>query len=107
MHRFPRLRHAFQVAGFQIATGRISPKTSQYRRSRRLARLYPMAGASPRGARTARRDGMKSIKEGVYRAELDVETPEWTRGRSFPLSRLETRRDARCAARATCGWSSP
>jgi hypothetical protein len=34
---------------------------------------------------------MKSIKEGVYRAELDVETPEWTRGRSFPLSRLETR----------------
>jgi hypothetical protein len=31
---------------------------------------------------------MKSIKECVYRAELDM---VWTRGRSFPLSRLETR----------------
>jgi len=38
-----------------------------------------------------RRDGMKSIKECVYRAELDMETLVWTRGRSFPLSRLETR----------------
>ena len=37
-----------------------------------------------------KRDGMKSIKE-VYRAELDMETLVWTRGRSFPLSRLETR----------------
>ena len=38
-----------------------------------------------------KRDGMKSIKECVYRAELDMETLVWTRGRSFPLSRLETR----------------
>jgi hypothetical protein len=38
-----------------------------------------------------RRDGMKSIKECVYRAELDMETLVWTRGRRFPLSRLETR----------------
>jgi hypothetical protein len=38
-----------------------------------------------------RRDGMKSIKECVYRAELDMETLVWTPGRSFPLSRLETR----------------
>jgi len=37
-----------------------------------------------------KRDGMKSIKECVYRAELDMETLVWTRGR-FPLSRLETR----------------
>jgi hypothetical protein len=34
---------------------------------------------------------MKSIKECVYRAELDMETLVWTRGRSFPLSCLETR----------------
>jgi hypothetical protein len=38
-----------------------------------------------------KRDGMKSIKECVYRAELDTETLVWTRGRSFPLSRLEPR----------------
>jgi hypothetical protein len=38
-----------------------------------------------------KRDGMKSIKECVYRAELDMEALVWTRGRSFPLSRLESR----------------
>jgi hypothetical protein len=34
---------------------------------------------------------MKSVKECVYRAEPDMETLVWTRGRSVPLSRLETR----------------
>ena len=52
MHRFPRLRHAFQVAGFQIATGRISPKTSQTA-IETLGEAYPMAGGSPRDALTA------------------------------------------------------
>jgi hypothetical protein len=47
-----------------------------------------------------RRDGMKSIKECVYRAELDMETLVWTRGRSFPLSRLESRlRCPHCGSR--------
>jgi len=47
-----------------------------------------------------KRDGMKSIKECVYRAELDMETLVWTRGRSFPLSRLETRlRRPMCGSR--------
>src|SRR3954451_18778879 len=46
-----------------------------------------------------RRDGMRSIKECVYRAELDMETLVWTRGRSFPLSRLETR--LRCPIRGS------
>ena len=47
-----------------------------------------------------KRDGMKSIKECVYRAELAMETLVWTRGRSFPLSRLETRlRSPMCGSR--------
>jgi hypothetical protein len=38
-----------------------------------------------------KRDGMKSIRECVYNAELDMETLVWTRGRAFPLSRRESR----------------
>jgi hypothetical protein len=38
-----------------------------------------------------KRDGMKSIRECNYNAELDMETLVWTRGRAFPLSRLESR----------------
>jgi len=38
-----------------------------------------------------KREGMKSIRECVYGRELDLETLVWTRGRAFPLSRLETR----------------
>jgi hypothetical protein len=37
------------------------------------------------------REGLKSKRECVYRAELDMETLVWTRGRAFPLSRLESR----------------
>ena len=38
-----------------------------------------------------KQDGMSRRKECVYRAELDMETLVWTRGKSFPLSRLESR----------------
>jgi hypothetical protein len=47
-----------------------------------------------------KRDGMKSIRECIYRKELDVETLVWTRGRAFPLSSLETRlRCPQCGSR--------
>lgn len=47
-----------------------------------------------------KRDAMKSIRECVYRAELDLDTLIWTRGRDFPLSWLETRlRCPRCGSR--------
>jgi hypothetical protein len=41
----------------------------------------------------SREDGpsAKSSRECIYRKELDMETLVWTRGRSFPLSRLESR----------------
>jgi hypothetical protein len=38
-----------------------------------------------------KQDGMHRHKECVYRAELDMETLVWTRGRSFPLSWVHTR----------------
>jgi hypothetical protein len=51
-----------------------------------------MAGASPLDAPGGKhREGLKSKRECVYRAELDMETLVWTRGRAFPLSRLESR----------------
>ena len=37
------------------------------------------------------RDGMKRVRECVYGAELDLPTLVWTRGRDFPLARLESR----------------
>jgi hypothetical protein len=37
------------------------------------------------------RDGMKSIRECDYRRQLDLQTLVWTRGRNFPVSRLESR----------------
>jgi hypothetical protein len=49
-----------------------------------------------------RSDGPKSqsSRECNYRKELDMETLVWTRGRGFPLSRLETRlRCPRCRSR--------
>lgn len=36
-------------------------------------------------------DGMKRVRECVYGAELDLTTLVWTRGRDFPLARLESR----------------
>jgi hypothetical protein len=42
----------------------------------------------------------QSSRECNYRKELDMETLVWTRGRAFPLSRLESRlRCPRCGSR--------
>src|ERR1700719_181467 len=42
----------------------------------------------------------QSSRECNYRRELDMETLVWTRGRAFPLSRLESRlRCPRCGSR--------
>jgi hypothetical protein len=42
----------------------------------------------------------QSSRECSYRRELDMETLVWTRGRAFPLSRLESRlRCPRCGSR--------
>jgi hypothetical protein len=47
-----------------------------------------------------KQDGMKRHRECIYRAELDMETLVWTRGRAFPLSWLQTRlRCPRCGSR--------
>jgi len=37
------------------------------------------------------RDGMKRVRECVYRKQLDIDTLVCTRGPNFPLSRLESR----------------
>jgi hypothetical protein len=43
----------------------------------------------------------QSSRECNYRKELDMETLVWTRGRGFPLSRLESRlRCPRCGSRS-------
>lgn len=50
----------------------------------------------------SREDGAhsKSSRECINRKELDMETLVWTRGRGFPLSRLESRlRCPRCGSR--------
>ena len=42
----------------------------------------------------------KSSRECIYQKELDMETLVWTRGRAFPLPRLESRlRCPRCGSR--------
>lgn len=49
-----------------------------------------------------REDGAhaKSSRECINRKELDMETLVWTRGKAFPLSRLESRlRCPRCGSR--------
>ena len=47
-----------------------------------------------------KREGMKHIRECVYGAELDLATLVWTRGRDFPLARLESRlKCPRCGSR--------
>ena len=47
-----------------------------------------------------KRDGMKSIRECVYRGELNLTTLVWTRGLNFPLSNLATRlKSPRCGSR--------
>jgi len=45
-------------------------------------------------------DGMKRHRECTSRYELDLATLVWTRGRAFPLSRLESRlKCPRCGSR--------
>jgi hypothetical protein len=45
-------------------------------------------------------DGMKRVRECVYGGELDMQTLVWTRGRDFPLARLESRlKCPRCGSR--------
>jgi len=46
------------------------------------------------------REAMKRVRECVYGAELDLQTLVWTRGRDFPLARLESRlKCPRCGSR--------
>jgi hypothetical protein len=46
------------------------------------------------------REGMKSVRECIFRCELDMETLVCTRGRAFPLARLAERlRCPRCGSR--------
>jgi hypothetical protein len=50
----------------------------------------------------------QSSRECNYRKELDMETLAWTRGRGFPLSRLETRlRCPRCGSRNVVVFYQP
>jgi hypothetical protein len=45
-------------------------------------------------------DNRTSVRECVFRQDLDMATLVWTRGRDFPLSRLESRlRCPRCGSR--------
>ena len=47
-----------------------------------------------------KRDGLKSIRECLFSAELDLQTLVCTRGRDFPLARLAERlRCPRCGSR--------
>ena len=46
------------------------------------------------------RDGMKRVRECVHGADLDLDTLIWTRGRDFPVARLESRMKCpRCGSR--------
>jgi hypothetical protein len=53
-----------------------------------------------------KRDGMKSIKECVYRAELDMETLVWHAGEASRFHAWKRGCDARCAARKRDSVSS-
>jgi hypothetical protein len=57
-----------------------------------------------------REDGpsSKSSRECNYRYELDMQTLVWTRGRAFPLSRLESRlRCPKCGSRSVVVMFQP
>jgi hypothetical protein len=50
--------------------------------------------------RWGKRDGMKSIRECHGKLEADLSTLLWTRGRDFPIARLESRMKCpRCGSR--------
>jgi hypothetical protein len=47
-----------------------------------------------------KQDRLKHVRECVEGAELDLQTPVWTRGKDFPLARLESRlKCPRCGSR--------
>ncbi|MEP0321288.1 hypothetical protein [Bauldia litoralis] len=50
--------------------------------------------------RFGKREGMKSIRACTARAKMDLETLMWTRGRDFPITRLDSRMKCpRCGSR--------
>jgi hypothetical protein len=50
--------------------------------------------------RWGKRDGMKSIRECTARFDADLTTLVWTRGRDYPIARLESRMKCpRCGSR--------
>jgi hypothetical protein len=50
--------------------------------------------------RFGKRDSMKSIRECKAHVEVDLATLIWTRGRDFPVARLDTRMKCpRCGSR--------
>ncbi len=50
--------------------------------------------------RWGKRDGMKSIRECTTKLEADLATLVWTRGREYPIARLESRMKCpRCGSR--------
>jgi hypothetical protein len=50
--------------------------------------------------RFGKREAMKSIRACTAYVEIDLETLVWTRGRNFPIARLDTRMKCpRCGSR--------
>ncbi len=50
--------------------------------------------------RGSRREGLKSIRGCIAQVDVDLETLVWTRGRGFPVSRLDSRMKCiRCGSR--------
>src|ERR1700720_3339641 len=67
-----------------------------------IGEAYSLGWRVPVRGVQGREDGAhsKSSRECINRKELDMETLVWTRGRAFPLSRLESRlRCPRCGSR--------
>src|SRR5215217_2986916 len=65
-----------------------------------LAEAYTLSWRVHMRCAWGKRDGMKSVRECLFRCELDMETLAATRGRDFPLARLAERlRCPRCGSR--------
>jgi hypothetical protein len=69
------------VAGFAGASGRFRPVPA----AEILGEAYAYGWRVTARCGAGMQDGMHRHKEHVYRAELDLETLVWTRGRAFPL----------------------
>jgi hypothetical protein len=59
--------------------------------------------------RWGKRDAMKSIRECTASVDVDLKTLSWTRGRDFPITRLDSRMKCmRCGSRRVMiAFSSP